>query len=142
MKFPSQFIDIDENRTERTRISVYSICHVRDYKNRNPGTIEPEVQDLSGKEYQTWDRPSTLAKFIATQAQEPTAQQYATCIGLLDSKCNIDGSELLVRQSITGSSIQTVVPKVVQARLLFPAQNPSLAEQPGDRKMHDAMILK
>lgn len=71
-----------------------------------------------------------FAKFIAAEAQDLTCRQYVTTIGHSESMFNIDGNGLLVGQSTIDDAIETFVPKLFQAGLLYATHHRSLAGNP------------
>lgn len=65
----------------------------------------PEVQNYVQEAYPKQDRPPTLAKFVAAQAQGLTCKQHAASMGHQDSKFFVDNSALLVKQSTMNGAI-------------------------------------
>lgn len=124
---PVAIIDLGDDKIETTSLSPYTVCHIYDREDHKPRTVMPEVQSLFQRQDPRWDRPPTSADFIAVQAQDSTFQQFAPTIGHAESKFNIDCNRLLVRKSTIDSAIQTVVPEVFEARVLYLAHNHSLA---------------
>lgn len=102
----------------------------------------PKVLALVGQEDRKLYRPPTLTEFIVAQAQDTTYKQYALTIVHTESKLNMDISELIVRQYIIESSIQTIVPIVFQTRLLYITHHPSLPGRTGQRRMCDPIRLE
>lgn len=77
-----------------------------------------------------WDKPPTFVEFVDAQAEDLNCQQYAASVGHPDWRFYVDDNEPLVRQSTIDEAIQTVLPKALQARLLYLAQHPPLAGHP------------
>lgn len=135
-------IDHYEDRNERSKVQPFTVRHIFEHKNHEPGTMMPEVRALVGQAHRKWERPPTLPKCIAAQGQDPTCQWYTATIGHSEPRFHVDSNALLVRQSTGDGSIQTVVLKVFQARIHYQAHHTSFAGHNGRRRMYDLMGLE
>lgn len=119
-------------------LALYTMPHIW-LAVHKPGTMMAEVQALVHQEEPNWDRPPTLAKLKAAQAQDRTRQQHAATIGHLESKLNVHSNGSLVTQCTTDSAARVVVPKVFQISLLYQAPHPSLVGHSVQCLMYDSM---
>ena len=80
--------------------------------------------------------PITPQEFLEEQSKDPYCQSQKEKTELDNSKFKYDHNGFLVRRSSIDGALQKVVPKSLQARLLYLAHYPRLAGHPGAIRMY------
>lgn len=107
-----------------------TICEIG-RTNDSTSTTQDEVEELT--------RPISDEEFIRGQSTDDFCQEVARTVGLPGSKFDVDNAGCLIRRSDLDGSLQKVVPKKIQSRILYQMHYPTSAGHPGSTRTYNTM---